>query len=244
MNVRTRSRSVVRLAAQLAVVVGVVCLVVANIYVRATWTEMEDGVYWEGVGQNVTAVRVAPGSPAERAGIMSGDIVLAIESGSAHSVSAEIHSVPQVIERLHAAQRGQLLTYTVLRTSTEQMLPLQVAPIPAGSRVLYFALAAVGLFSLMVGAGVRFRRPDNQATLHFFWLTVAFCGVLGLSFSGRLDPLDWTFYWGDVASMLLLPPLFAHFALVFPERPDSWARTDTGRTLLPLLYLPGLLQKK
>ena len=70
---------------------------------------------------------------------------------------------------------------------------------------------------------------------------MAFCGVLGLSFSGRLDTLDWTFYWGDVASMLLLPPLFAHFALVFPERPDSWARTDAGRTLLPLLYLPGLL---
>ena len=41
--------------------------------------------------------------------------------------------------------------------------------------------------------------------------------------------------------MLLLPPLFLHFALVFPERPDSWARSDAGRTLLPLLYLPALL---
>ena len=40
--------------------------------------------------------------------------------------------------------------------------------------------------------------------------------------------------------MLLLPPLFVHFALVFPERPDSWARSDAGRTL-PLLYLPALL---
>ena len=41
--------------------------------------------------------------------------------------------------------------------------------------------------------------------------------------------------------MLLLPPLFLHFALVFPDRPDSWARSDAGRTLLPLLYLPALL---
>jgi PAS domain S-box-containing protein len=41
--------------------------------------------------------------------------------------------------------------------------------------------------------------------------------------------------------MLLLPPLFVHFALVFPERPDSWARSDRGRNLLPLLYLPALL---
>ena len=41
--------------------------------------------------------------------------------------------------------------------------------------------------------------------------------------------LDWVFYWGDIASRLLLPPLFVHFALVFPERPDSWVRSDAGR---------------
>ena len=40
---------------------------------------------------------------------------------------------------------------------------------------------------------------------------------------------------------LMLPPLFLHFALMFSERPDSWARTDTGRHLLPLLYLPAVL---
>ncbi|MGH9308640.1 MAG: two-component system sensor histidine kinase NtrB, partial [Vicinamibacterales bacterium] len=65
--------------------------------------------------------------------------------------------------------------------------------------------------------------------------------VLALSFSGRLDALDRVFYWGDVVALLLLPPLFLHFALVFPERPDAWAKSDTGRTLLPLLYLPALL---
>jgi PAS domain S-box-containing protein len=41
--------------------------------------------------------------------------------------------------------------------------------------------------------------------------------------------------------MLMLPPLFVHFALVFPERPDAWARSDAGRTMMPLLYLPALL---
>ena len=57
---------------------------------------------------------------------------------------------------------------------------------------------------------------------------VAFFGVLTFSFSGRLDLLDWVFYWGDVVAMLLLPPLFVHFALVFPERPDNWARSERG----------------
>jgi len=65
--------------------------------------------------------------------------------------------------------------------------------------------------------------------------------VMAFSFSGKLDTLDWVFYWGDVVAMLLLPPLFLHFALMFPERPDSWARSDSGRPLLPLLYSPALL---
>jgi hypothetical protein len=63
------------------------------------------------------------------------------------------------------------------------------------------------MFSLLVGASVRLRRPDHQATLHFFWLTVAFFGVLAFSYTGRLDALDWTFYWGDLTAQLLLPPL-------------------------------------
>ena len=121
------------------------------------------------------------------------------------------------------------------------MINVTVAPIPSGPRGLYYVLAAVGIFSLFIGAGVRFRRPDNQATLHFFWLSVAFFGMLAFSFSGRLDTLDWTIYWADVVSTLLLPPLIMHFALVFPERPDSWVRTDAGRAAFPILYLPAVL---
>ena len=99
----------------------------------------------------------------------------------------------------------------------------------------------MGIFSLLVGASVRLRKPGHQATLHFFWLTVAFFGAMAFSFTGRLDPLDWTFYWGDLAAQLLLPALFLHFALVFPDRPDAWVRSDAGRTLVPAIYLPALL---
>ena len=152
-----------------------------------------------------------------------------------------VDSPADVIARLHAASRGESLTYTIARTRTPELVNVRLAPIPSGARGLYYVLAAVGIFSLLVGAAVRVRRPDNQATLHFFWLTIAFFGMLAFSFSGRLDTLDWVFYWADAWALLLLPPLFVHFALVFPERPDSWVRSDAGRTALPLLYLPALL---
>ena len=70
---------------------------------------------------------------------------------------------------------------------------------------------------------MRHRRHSDEATLHFFWLCLAFFGAITFSFNGRLDRLDWFFYWTDVVSILLLPPLFLHFTLVFPERqPAPW----------------------
>jgi two-component system, NtrC family, sensor kinase len=231
----TRRRALVRLSAQLMVVVALFCLAVANIYVRATWSEVEDGILWTKSPEGVVVVReVAAQSPGGRANVQPGDI---LEAVNGHPID----SVADVIQELHHASNGQTLTYTISRTRVPELINVTVAPIPSGSRTLYYVLACVGIFSLAIGAGVRFRRPDTQATLHFFWLSVAFFGTLSFSFSGRLDTLDWVIYWADVVSTLLLPPLIVHFALVFPERPDSWAKTEAGRTALPLLYLPALL---
>ena len=218
----------VRLLAPVAIVAVLVSLAVLNISARWTWpeTEVEDGVLWSPGGYSTIAAEVAPGSPAEKAGVQQGDILLAIDG-------APVMSHEQVIATLHHATRGQKLTYGILRAGGTEILTIGVAPIPTGSRALYVALACVGIFTLFVGAVVRLRRPENQATLHFFWLSVAFFGVLAFSFSGRLDPLDWVFYWGDVVALLLLPPLFVHFALVFPERPGAGRAASTGARCCP-----------
>ena len=220
--------------AQLALVAALLCLAATNIYVRATWSEMEDGVLWASEAGSIVAREIARESPAARGGVEPGDVLQAINR-------RPIETIDEIVAVLHKARDGDALEYTVLRVRERRLVTIEVAPIPSGARSLYFPLAAVGIFSLLVGAAVRFRRPLNQATLHFFWLSIAFFGVLAFSFSGRLDTLDRVFYWGDVAAMLLLPPLFFHFALVFPDRPDSWMRSDAGRTLLPLLYLPAAL---
>ena len=225
--------ALLRVMAQLAVVVGLVVLAALNISVKG-WTEMEDGVLWTGNGSDVVAGVVQADSPASRAGIKPGDVLLRIDAKT-------VLRPDDVVDALHASTSGSQLEYVVLRQGDSDIFTVKVAGIPSGTHWLYLMLASVGLFTLLVGTGVRLRRPENQATLHFFWLCVAFFGVLTFSFSGRLDLLDWVFYWGDVVAMLLLPPLFVHFALVFPERPDSWARSDRGRNLLPLVYLPALL---
>jgi two-component system, NtrC family, sensor kinase len=216
------------------IVAGLLCLAALNIMQRASWTELEDGVLWKGSGGEVAAVEVAKGTAGERAGLARGDILLQIGD-------REIQHVDDVVDVLHTSRAGSPLRYVIMREQARQQVTIEVAPVPSSPRALYFALAAVGVFSLLVGASVRLRHPDHQATLHFFWLTVAFFGVMAFSFTGKLDALDWTFYWGDLTAQLLLPGLFLHFALVFPDRPDAWVRSDAGRSLLPAIYLPALL---
>jgi two-component system NtrC family sensor kinase len=216
------------------IVAGLLCLAALNIMQRVSWSELEDGVLWKTSAGQVTAAEVAQGTAADRAGVQKGDILLAIGD-------REIQGEEDVIDVLHASRPGDTLRYLIVRERARTQAMIDVAPIPSSPRGLYFALAAVGVFSLLVGASVRLRRPDHQATLHFFWLTVAFFGVMAFSFTGKLDPLDWTFYWGDLTSQLLLPGLFLHFALVFPDRPDAWVRSDAGRPLVPVIYLPALL---
>ncbi len=231
-TIRHEALAWTRPALPLVVVAALLCLGIANIVSRATWHEVEDGVFWVPRAQGVTAAEIADGSPADRGGVQAGDLLLAIDGRA-------VQAPGDVIALLHASHSGDHLRYTILRLGSRDVVDLAVAAVPNGAGALYFVLAAVGIFTLLVGGAVRLRRPHDQATLHFFWLSVAFFGVFTFSFSGRLDRLDWVFYWADAVSILLLPPLFVHFALVFPDRPRAWMQTAAGRALLAVLYLPA-----
>ena len=212
---------------------ALLCLGAANVASRATWREVEDGVLWIERDGGVVAAEIAPSTPAESVGLKRGDVLLAIDD-------SPVESVGDVIAALHAAGRDSTLRYTVLRLgAATDVVDVRLAPLPGQAGVLYFVLAAVGTFTLLVGGAVRLRRPRDPATLHFFWISVAFFGVFTFSFSGRLDRLDWVFYWADAVSILVLPPLFLHFTLVFPERPRRWSGGPAGRALVIAAYIPA-----
>jgi len=215
----------------LAVVAMLLVLGVANIALRAQWHQVEDGVLWADRAEGVTVTEIADGSPAARAGLQRGDILVAV-NGKPIERSAD------VIEYQHNGVTGTRLAYTVVRLGSRQLLSLELAPAPQGSS-MYFVLAAVGLFTLLVGASVRLRRPDDQATLHFFWLCVAFFGAFTFSFTGPFDRLDWIFYWGDAIAMAVMPALLLHFTLEFPERPLG-ARPNLA-LIAPLVYTPAVI---
>ena len=206
----------------------------ANMVLRAGWHEVEDGVLWVARTEGVVAAEVAPRSPAAAADVRAGDVLLAIDG-------RPIDRPADVFDLLHGGRDGQPLRYTLLRLQSQSVTDVRLAPVPQGNRTLYYVLAAVGLFTLLIGVLVRLRRPSEPATLHFLWLTLAFFGVFGFSFSGSLDLLDWVFLWVDTLALLLLAPLFLHFTLFFPDRPRAWVQGRMGSFVAPLIYLPALL---
>lgn len=213
------------------VVAVLLCLAAANV-VRAGWTEAEDGALWVEGPSGLVAAEVPPGSAAARSGLAPGDVLLAVDG-------APVESRAALVEIFHARGAGAALDYTLLRLDRREIVELSLQTAPGGEPPTYLALVGIGIFALLIGAAVRLRRPDDQATLHFFWLTVAFFGVFAFSFSGRLDRLDWVFYWADEVSILLLAPLFMHFALVFPAREPVGVRRRLGRWAVVAAYAPA-----
>ncbi len=229
-----RPSSLVHQVVAVATVALLLAAATANIYLRASWHEVEDGVLWLARAEGVVAAEVAPFGSGAAAGIRQGDVLLSIGN-------RDVASPVDVIDALHGGHAGAHIVYHLRRSDVLADVDVTLAPTLQGSQALYFVLAAVAIFSLLVGCAVRLRRPRDAATLHFFWLSVAFFGVFAFSFSGRLDLLDWFFYWADVVALLLLPPLFFHFALVFPDRPHAWIRQPRGRVSWLLLYAPAAL---
>jgi two-component system, NtrC family, sensor kinase len=223
-----------RPALPVVVVSVLLCLGAANIAARAAFREVEDGVLWALRAEGVVAAEIADGTPAAAVGLERGDLLLSIND-------RPIEDPADVVDILHGAGRGETLRYTVLRLGSRDVIDVRVAPVPGGPGILYFLLAGVGTFTLLVGGAVRVRRPRDPATLHFLWLAVAFFGVFTFSFSGRLDRLDWVFFWADEVSILALPPLFLHFTLVFPERSSRLNGTRAGRLLEVANYTPAVV---
>jgi PAS domain S-box-containing protein len=224
---RVRWRSWLGLNGPALVVALLLCLGVANVVTKArTGRTVEDGVFWTATSSGVVASKVAENGPAFNK-VRPGDRLTAIGGWS-------IETPDGASRALQLSRDETAVRYTVRRAGTP--VTVTIAPRPLGTGGLYFVLAAVGLFTLLVGGAVRLRRSGDPATLHFFWLAVAFAGTLSFSYIGHLDRLDWTFYWADVVATLALPPLFLHFMLVFPERSTSWRDRAGARLIAASAY--------
>ena len=216
------------------VAVSLVALLLAslgiyNIVLKATWTLLDDGIFWKSAREGVVAGRVAAGGPGDRAGLKVGDILLGLDG-------REVLSPDEVQAQLARRRPGDRVGYSLLRADDRRSLELVVRPLSQGNLRLFYYLSLVGFFSLLVGTIVMLRRPPDRAALHFYAICLLFFLMYSISYTGKLNLADWTLLWTDHLAILFLPVVFLHFCLSFPER----RLVRTRSWIIPAAYLPAL----
>jgi len=228
-----------------AVTAGIVILGLANLVDRAVQPPLaDDGVRWRATPQGLVAERVRPGSSADRAGVMRGDVLRAVivdreDAPEPLEVTKEWHLQYYLDEYVHV---GGHVTYLIERYNPLGLsLGLWQADLrcldPQPSRFwLELYAAFVGLLYLIIGLVVLTKHEHVAPAVHFFIICALSFVYLVWNTSGAMTPFDMVVLWADRVALLVLCPTFLHFCATFPLR-SAWL--ERRRRLIWLAYLPA-----
>lgn len=201
-----------------------------------------DGVRWTNTRQGLIAETVASGSSGARAQILPGDRLIGISLDNrnydevAHAKDVQIY--------LDQAHVGGDIHYFIERPSYPEESRLYYADLDHldaiqkwTPRELYINL--IGVVFLFVGFFVLFKQGGRAPfALHFASVCLAafvFCFYTAV---GTYRDLDLAIAFLDNAALIIFPPLFLHFCLVYPQQQQLF---EGKRKRAALLYLPAAL---
>lgn len=202
-----------------------------NVYRKATWKEVTDGIVWKETSSGLTAVRVDPMSDAYlRANIRQGDVLTAINRNPVRTRIDVLKNVWQ------AAAADQKLIYEINRGG-QQFYPY-FYPQKRGTSYTYYYLVLVGLTTLVISLVVFFnsKRQMSLPYIFFYTLALAFSAFMIFSPTGQMDGLDLVFYGLDKLAFIAFPPLLLHFFMIFPLRKKF---LKSHAAVIPLIYAPA-----
>mgnify|MGYP001592181485 CR=1 FL=1 len=213
---------------------------------------LTDGVVWRDDAElGVVADRIEPGGPASKESIRRGDVLIGISPTGSSDDFEEVTKAQHVQIYFDLAkdraQDGNApgLSYwiekrndtgdTSLREGVADV-KLQARP-THGLRGLY--LAAVGLIYLAIGIYFLLRQGRAPHVTHFFLLCLlAFIAHFYSPTEEMRMQFDKAIDFADAIALILLAPMFVHFAAIYPAKPQLMSRR---RWLTPMLYVPAAL---
>ena len=218
--------AVLALATLAAIVFGVI-----NFQQRTIFSTPDDGVSWLDTPSGVEAWHISPDSPAAKAGIRTGDNVVAIND-------VPVHSAIDVTKRLWHVGLWSQTHYLINRGGIQFEAQLVTQPAERPASIENY-LRIVGLFYLFIGLFIFARRWNASRAVHFYIFCLVSFVLYSFQYTGKLSTFDWEIYWAAIVARLLQPALLLHFALVFPERRPvtKWQ----GAKLAAIYGVPGIL---
>ncbi len=145
--------------------VAAVCCAVINFHQQSLYHLPDDGVTWvdrpAADGQNqVLALHVTPGSPADHAGIRPGDVLLQV-------AGKPISNTTNVAKALQQVGLWLKTEYIVRRANVSVPAQVLVGEGVVLDRSLYYQYA-VGIAYLLIGLFVYYRRVGAPRSVHFY----------------------------------------------------------------------------
>ena len=230
-----RKDSLIRVSAVVLALLTAATIVFAGINFQKEnhYLTPEDGAWWLEHDGTLVAQRLAPGGPAEKAGIKVGDRLLSARPAS----SLEDHPVRNVAslqKQLYRVGVWQKAVYGLDRNGTRVDAPVILVPT---DRSLFSGLRLIALIYLGIGIYVLFRRWTAPKSTHFYVFCLVSFVLYSFHYTGKLNTFDWIIYWSNILAWMLQPAVFLHFALTFPEKRRLIERHPWSAWLV---YLPGL----
>jgi two-component system, NtrC family, sensor kinase len=209
---------------------AVVVFGIINFQQRLSFDVPSDGVSWTDSDRGTVAVFVAPNSPAERAGLKPGDVLVSIDG---QPVSRAI----DIVKRLWTLGIWSQAHYQIRRQDSSFSTSVVTAAAPKPLSIENY-LRVVGALYLLIGVFIFIRRWNAPRAVHFYTFCLASFVLFAFHYTGKLNSFDWEVYWAKLAALLAAPALLVHFALLFPER--SIGRRFLQRVLVWICYLPAI----
>ena len=201
-----------------------------------------DGVRWSDTRQGILAEVVEPDSSGARGQIMPGDRLLAISlDNKNYEEVGQARKVQMYLEQAHV---GGNIHYLIERPSYPEDSRFYYTDLDHLDAIHKWTSLAVdvnlvGLVWLFVGFFVLFKQGGRAPfALHFATVCLAafvFCSYTEI---GTYRDLDLAIAVLRSAGLILFPPLFLHFCLVYPQRQQLF---EEKRWRAALLYVPALL---
>ncbi|HEX4005420.1 MAG TPA: ATP-binding protein [Acidobacteriaceae bacterium] len=196
-----------------------------NLAQENTYQKPTDGVWWVEAPGGLLAQRVPADTPGERAGVKTGDLL----------VAANEKPVPRwgsLVQQMWRTTAFNTIHYTLVRNGFR--LPDVPVVLDRQDRSINQGFRLIALIYLGIGLYVLLRRWTAPHSTHFYIFCLVSFVLYSFWYTGKLNEFDWIVYWGGIGANALQPALFLHFAQAF-----SRDRKQRRAWLVALTYLPG-----
>ena len=196
-----------------------------NLKQESNYQRPVDGVWWVEAPGGLIAQRVPDNTPGERAGVKTGDLLVA-----ANDVPTQRWA--DLVRQIWRTGAYNTIHYTLERhgfrlPDVPVALDVQDRSINQGFRLIALVYLGIGLYVLL-------RRWTAPHSTHFYIFCLASFLLYSFWYTGKQNEFDLIIYWGGIGAAALQPALFLHFAQAF-----SRERRTRRPWLVALPYVLG-----